>query len=471
MTTGDAAVHCRQPTWVRVAAVPVAGLFFSPWLLLTAVGPALPLAVIAFCAALSAVGVLLLVDAFSRDYRADARGISWRDPLGRRRHAPWSEVREVRARQLRGLTGANYGVVLASGRSLTWDSSWREAAALYEFALAATDRGAYRSVGDRTVDVPVTFGERPRFALLELGLLVGVSLASLGFVGGGFWIVLTIARAQGDLGPPIAFASTILLPAVFGCLALLRTCWGRYRDPTGDVVTLDALGFSVRRGEDRASARWDEVVAVVRERVGGVDRLRVEAASVGFVAGPLALQNGIAFVVAERVPPAVREAWGAAEEVQGGDVPVTTAPDTFRHRLRVLGLAPWFVDVLAVFFITLPLLFAVAMRPDDDPFAVAPQRLLFVAGLAVAAVLVHRLTRAACFIEVSPDGCTWSGLRHRRRFAWSDVVALSLPDARTPRPLTITLSGGARLRHLDLFLAGHAQLLRSLRTHLPHLVG
>ena len=209
---------------------------------------------------------------------------------------------------------------------------------------------------------------------------------------------------------------------------------------------------------------------MVRKRVGGVDRLRVEAASAGFVAGPLALQNGIAFVVAERVPPVVREAWNASEEAQRGDVPSTTAPETFRHQLRVLGLAPWFVDVLAVFFFTLPLLFAAAMRPDDDPLAVAPQRLLFFASLAVAAVLVHRLTRAACFIEVSPEGCVWNGLRHRRRFAWSDVVALSLPDVRAPRPLTITLSDGTPLRSLDRWVAGHAHLLRSLRTHLPQLV-
>ncbi|MDO9021272.1 MAG: hypothetical protein Q7V43_30365 [Myxococcales bacterium] len=447
-------------------------MFFSPWLLLLVEDLRTPpFGVVAFFAALSLFGALLLAGVFTNGYRADARGISWRDSLGRRRHAAWSEVREVRARHPRGVAGTHYGVIFASGRSLTWDSSWREAAALHDLALASTDRGAYRSVGDRTADVPITFGERSRFDLIRQGLTAGMALALLlGFVGGGFAVVLGVARTRGDLGAPLAFASIGLIPAVVGCLDALRTFRDWFRDPTRDVVTLDARGFRVRRGEDHASARWDEVVSVLRERGHGVDRLRVEAVSASFVAGPLALHNGIAFVVAERIPPTVRETWAASEEGQRGDRPGATAPETFRHRLRVFGFAPWLVDVLSVFLVSFPLLISAAMRPDDAPLSIEPRRMLLVAGLAALAVLVHRVARAALFIEVSPAGCIWSGLRHRRRFTWSDVVALSLPEGRDPRPLTITLSDGTRLRHLDRSVAGHAHLLLALRSRLPHLV-
>ncbi len=473
MTTGDASVHCRYPTWMRIGSVPLAGMFSSGWLLFLVEGPqAHPLACAALCAVFSLPGLVMLAAAFGDSYRADARGISWRDWLGRRRHAPWSEVCEVGAHQPRGALTMQYRVVLTGGRSLTWDGWWSGCAALYELAVAATDRGVYRSVGDRTVDVPMTFGERSRFDRLQVGFAAGTMLATgLGIGGGGLWAVATVSRAQGDIGAPLGFFSLVVLPMLLACVCGSGTYRAWYRDPTRDVVTLDARGFSVRRGEAHASARWDEVVKVVQERVHGVDCLRVVSLPASFVAGPLAQSNGfLARLLAERVPLTVRENWALADEAKRGDVPATTAPDTFRHRLSVLGLSPWSVDALAALVICFPLAMAVVMRPDDDPLPVAPQRLLVVGGLVVAAMLVHRLTRAACFIEVSPDGCLWNGLRHRRRFAWSDVVALALPDVRAPRPLTVTLSDGTRLRHLDGVVAGHAHLIRTLRRRLPHLV-
>jgi hypothetical protein len=84
------------------------------------------------------------------------------------------------------------------------------------------------------------------------------------------------------------------------------------------------------------------------------------------------------------------------------------------------------------------------------------------AVVGLGAVLLHRLARALVGVTTTPTHCTWSLPWRRRRFAWSEVVAVTFPD-RARIGLTLRLADGARLWCLPELLAGQHELIATLR--------
>lgn len=476
MASDDGTIHCR-PTAGERAAVGVCAALISAvgallWVLPTGRSEFDQLGGLALGAGAVVGSIAWLGRTFLRRRGADAWGLSWRDALGRDRRVPWAAIAEVRRVLPPGATPdhAVYVATLADGRTISWGVAWDRAEALFRRVDASFDRGAYRSRGDRTDGPLHTFNDGRVARWVDIGWLALVSAFPLALLACLGATALHLVHTHGDLGPPLAFVSLMLPCLVFFPLAAL---WGAARllwvVPSRDVFALDDGGVRVQRDGQLLVARWGDVLSVTPERIKGVPRFRVETRTFTLTLGPETYHAAsIMLLVRERIPGSVREAWDLASEALCGDVPTRTARGTTRHRLSFTNVGPWVIDAVGALLIGFRLVVEVTMQPDDAPLHVATGRLAVLAGAFAAWVLVHRAARALCYIDVSSEGCVWNGLRHRRRFAWSEVTALSLPGR--DRPLAITLCDGTRLQHLSDVVAGRAHLVRTLRERLPDLV-
>ena len=460
---GDA-IHCRPGAESRalmaLGFVEVLPCAIGPWF----VSPALPWPLVIGVSLGGATLLALIVAAFFVPHHgADDRGFYWRTTFGRVERVPWESVTAVRLRgRSKQQHGAVYVVEFADRRTVSWSARYTNAEALRDRVAARLDRGAYRAHCDLADDLPARFTFPAWQVRLNAAGMAGVGLGGLAFA---VWIGVAMTRLSREpigVGPWLLFFVVVGPLFVFPSLVVGLLGWRQRHEHCAETLSLDRRGLAVTGGPAPFRAAWSDVLAVTPHRIRGVERLHIVTTAGEFTV-PHRTERSPQYLLAERVPAAVREAWERAAAKARGDVPQTLAEGVHLHRMRWRDPRRWVLEAGVAFVVNLPACLALLQRRDGAPLDGA-----FLAAVALRCALVVLVSRAALSmfrVTVSPAGCNWCGPRHRRRFAWSDVAAVSFPDARSSR-LTLRLTDGTLLRCWPTWLAGGLEFLATLRERL-----
>jgi hypothetical protein len=457
----DETIHCHPGTGAHVGATLFALIFWPaaicPWF-----GPH-PVPVLSFVGLSLLCGLppLLFIVWNLRSRRsADAAGLSWRTGFGRSRAVPWTSVVALHDRRFAGEPG--HAAELSDGRLVGWCARWPNGAALKQHVANRLDRGAYRCGGDRFDDAPARFTFRAWPRRLEAAFGLAFAASVLVVVA---WIaaaLVAMIRRGGDVGPPLYMLSLVVVPVVFAALDLVRVVWRQRRAHSRDVLVLDPRGLTVTGGAVELRASWSDVVSVARLPSLSASALRV-VTTAGTFDVPFDQTGLVRAQLRARLPPAVRDACERPDGDARPDRSTTLSDGSRRHGFDSFGLrAPWLLEALAmtlIWFLTLT--------------EVSTAHLATLAALCALVLLLHRGARAFLGVTVSPTGCAWSGPRRRRRFAWSEVAAVTFP-AHPDLCLALRLTDGTRLWCFPSLLAGGGALVASFREHLaatPRLEG
>jgi hypothetical protein len=402
-------------------------------------------------------GVVALVGLLLRRgfRRADAGGFTWRNALGPRRHAPWSDVVEVRqtVKDIGASVIAPVELLLADGHVVVLPDHWNDADALRARIARRSNGSAYRSgADDDPTRATFPYGS-PRAQLAHAAPPLFGSAVAVFVCGPVVWQVLVMIE-RGGHGPERAHVAIAL-----GTLAVVGSLWRRYAfERSGwrlEQLVVDREGVSVRGGEAPRRVAWRDVLAVADD--GRRLHLMTSSAPIPVRPGLDAAEHFLDRVLRE-APPAVTRAYLRQRHHRERLAPTERPDGSRRHhaltRAHLRGVAAW--SAPAAFFAVFGIVHAILEVPEPGVWAVA--------GFAAHLPLLYVVWVLRVRVDVDAEGCTWRGLFSRRRFRWGDVAEARVYGA-GGRALALALHDGAVLRRTADDVADGDLLIDAVRRH------